>query len=216
MNGMRPEIGKHAIAIGAIGVVLATPSEANAIRWTLGIASELTPLVFEPERETRASFRLGFRPVLEFEPARWISIEAYAPFVVVRKGEGADPGAASSGAESVFGLAIAGRYPWIRSEPPEEVLFYLRGRGGFGTVSGKAGPFAGGAIGSAITWLDTGRGLFFEVTGAWISVADLPVGLTIRDVSRVTIGMTIGLVFRLGGEEWQIDRRVPLEARSPG
>ena len=198
----------------AIAALLAIPGEAHAIRWTLGVASELTPLLFEPEQKTRASFRLGFRPVLEFEPARWLSIEAYAPFVVYRTREG-DGGAASSGAESVFGLAIAGRYPWIRSEAPEEILFYVRARGGFATVSGRAGPFAGGAIGSALTWLDTGRGLFFEITGAWVSVSDVLVGgAGVRDIERVTIGLTVGLVFRLGGEEWQIDRRVPLEARS--
>jgi hypothetical protein len=189
---------------------VAIPSEAHAIRWTLGIASELTPLLFEADRETRPSFRLGFRPVLEFEPVRWFSIEAYAPFVVYRAGE-EDEGAASSGAESVFGLAIAGRYPWIRAEAPEEILFYARARGGFGTVSGKAGPFAGGAIGSSVTWLDTGRGFFLEVTSAWVSVHDVPSGSIVRDLERVTIGLTIGLVFRLGGEEWQIQRRAPLE-----
>src|SRR5688572_14339094 len=195
--------------------ILAIPSEARAIRWTLGIASELTPLVFEQDRETRPTFRLGFRPVLEFEPTRWLSVEAYAPFVVYRAGEDTGGGAASSGAESVFGLAIAGRYPWIRDEPPEEILFYLRARGGFGTISGKAGPFAGGAIGSAITWLDTGRGLFFELNVAWVRVSDVLVGgAGVRDVERLTGGFTIGLVFRLGGEEWQIDRRVPLDARS--
>jgi hypothetical protein len=196
--------------------LLAAPGEAHAIRWTLGVASELTPLLFEPDRQTRASFRLGFRPVLELEPVRWFSIEAYAPFVVYRANEDSGGGAASSGAESVFGLAVAGRYPWIRDEPPEEILFYLRARGGFGTLSGKAGPFAGGALGSSITWLETGRGLFFEINSAWVSIADvLAGGGGVRDVERVTVGVTIGLVFRLGGEEWQIDRRTPLEARSP-
>jgi hypothetical protein len=181
------------------------PSEAFAIRWTLGIATELTPLVVQADRDTKPTFRLGFRPVLEFEPVRWLSLEAYAPFVVYRAGEDTGGGAASSGAESVFGLALAGRYPWIRDEAPEEILWYARVRGGFGTISGEAGPFAGGAIGSALTWLDTGRGFFVEATFAWVDVAD---------VSRFTAGLTIGLVFRLGGEEWQIDRRVPIEARS--
>ena len=196
--------------------LIAIPSEAWAIRWTLGIASELTPLVFDKDRDTGAVFRLGFRPVLEFEPVRWLSLEAYAPFVVYRAGESTGGGAASSGAESVFGLALAGRYPWIRDEPPEEVLFYVRGRGGFATVAGKAGPFAGGAIGSAVTWLDTGRGFFLEIDTAWVHVSDVLVaGEGGRDVERTSVGLTIGLVFRLGGEEWQIDRRVPLEARSP-
>ncbi len=204
-------------ACGMVGLaLLAIPSRADAIRWTLGVASELTPLVFDPARDQRAAFRLGFRPVLEFEPARWLSFEAYAPFVVYRTKEGDDTGAASSGAESVFGVSVAGRYPWIRDTPPEEVLFFLRARGGFATVSGKAGPFYGGALGSAVTWLDTGRGLFFEIDVARVTVAGVPSGSTFERVERLTVGLTIGVVFRLGGEEWQIDRRVPLEARSPG
>ena len=46
---------------------------------------------------------------------------------------------------------------------------------------------------------------------AWVSVHDVPSGSIVRDLERVTIGLTIGLVFRLGGEEWQIQRRAPLE-----
>jgi hypothetical protein len=193
-----------------IAAVLA-PAEAHAIRWTLGVGSELTPIVIDPERPDGSGipFRLGFRPILELEPIRWIAIGAYAPFVVYRAGEGGS-GAASSGAESVFGLSVAVRYPWLRAEPPEEVLFYLEPRGGFATVSGRPGPFAGGAIGAAITWLDTGRGLFFEINASHVAVSDAPVGVELRDVRRTTVSFGLGVVFRLGGEDWQVGGRTPL------
>lgn len=203
---------RRLLFIGGL-LAVAIPRPAEAIRWTLGVASEVTPLVLDrvfPD-QSPARFRLAFRPVLELEPARWLAIGAYAPFVVYRTGEFESEDAAAGGAESVFGLSVAGRLPWIRQAPPEEVLFYARVRGGFATVSGRAGPFLGGSIGAAVTWLDTGRGFFFDINVAHAKVSDVPVVSTITtDVERISFGVTVGLVFRLGGEAWRVSGRTRL------
>ncbi len=185
-------------------LLLGWPTSARAIRWTLGLATELTPVVIDPDRpdDRSAPFRLGLRPVLDFEVNRYLAIGAYAPFVVVRTGEG--EGAASSGAESVFGLALHGRWPILRKEAPEELLLYAKLRGGFATVTGRAGPLVGGALGVSATWLQTGRGLFAELGVSYISVSRVADGALVRPVQRTALSFALGLVFRLGGEGWGI------------
>lgn len=198
------------VLIGAL-LAVAIPRPARAIRWTLGVASEVTPLVFQRSSDlSPAQVRLAFRPVLELEPARWLSIGAYAPFVVYRTATNVQEEAASGGAESVFGLSLAGRLPWLRRTPPEEVLFYARARGGFATVSGRAGLFLGGAVGAAVTWLETGRGFFVDVDVGHAEVSDVPVASNVVEVERTVFGVTVGLVFRLGGEAWDVSGRTAL------
>lgn len=178
------------------------PTEAQAIRWTLGVASELVPVVLDAAREeTGTPFRVGVRPVVEVELAPVFSLGVYAPFVVYRSGEG--DGAASAGGESVFGLSASGRYPILRAEAPEEIFLYATARGGMGTFQARAGPFLGGAIGGSVTWLDTGRGLFAEldVGQLWVGQPDD------STVSRTTFGVTVGLVFRFGGGDWYLSGR---------
>jgi hypothetical protein len=122
----------------------------------------------------------------------------------LRTGEGG--GAASSGAESVFGLSFSLRRAIIFEEAPEELLIYAQVRGGFGTIAGRAGPYYGGAGGASITWLDTGRGLFAELSGGHITVDNASVVGGQREVSRTTFTITAGVVFRLGGEDWWLKR----------
>ncbi len=189
-----------------IALALLIPAEAHAIRWTLGVATELTPVVIDPGRPDGlgAPVRLGVRPVVDLELTRSVAISAYAPFVVLRTGEG--EGAASSGAESVFGLGLALRYPVLFPDAPEELLVYGAFRGGFGTISGRAGPYVSGAVGAALTWLDTGRGVFTELSAGHFSATRAPVEGGTRDVTRTSLTLTIGIVFRLGGETWSTDR----------
>lgn len=199
-------MNRAAFIAASLALGLFAPSEAQAVRWTLGVATELTPVVVEPGRPEGlgAPVRLGVRPVIDFELTRSVAFSAYAPFVVLRTGEG--DGAASSGAESVFGLGLSLRYPVLFAEPPEELLVYGALRGGFGTVSGRAGPYVSGALGAAITWLDTGRGVFGELSAGHVSVADAPVTGGTRDVTRTSLTLTFGVVFRLGGETWSRHR----------
>src|SRR5688500_13536342 len=93
------------LAVLVIGAsVLFVPREASAVRFGLGIATDLTPLVFDPAFDDgNGAFRWGFRPVLEVEANHYLSFGAYAPFTIFR---GEESGAASSGAESVFGGTI--------------------------------------------------------------------------------------------------------------
>lgn len=191
----------------SIAVLLAlAPQSAHAIRFSLGVATDLTPLVVDPARdESGSAFRLGFRPVLEVEANHYLSFGAYAPFTVYRADSDS---VASSGAESVFGVTGSVRYPLFREEAPEELLVYGTLRGGFGTVDGRAGPFYGGALGFAATWLGTGRALFAELNLSKLSVAGLEGQ---NDVDRFAIGISLGLLFRLGGEEWNVGRK-PLPA----
>lgn len=193
-------------------LVLAPAPADAAVRWTLGFATELTPVVIDPGRpaDLGTPVRIGVRPVVELELAHWISFGAYAPFTVIRTGEGG--GAASSGAESVFGLSVSVRRAIIFDEAPEELLVYGSARGGFGTIAGRAGPYLGGAIGASLTWIDTGRGLFSELSGGFVSVANAAVVGGARDVSRTTFTFTAGIVFRLGGEDWWIGRRTRASA----
>lgn len=179
----------------------AWPGRADAVRWTIGVASEVVPVVLDPDRTAEGTpFRLGVRPVVEVEVAPVFSIGVYAPFVVFRSGEG--EGAASAGGESVFGLSLSGRYPILRAQAPEEILLYGTVRGGMGTFQARAGPFLGGSVGGSMTWLDTGRGLFAEldVGQLWVGQPD---DSTVR---RTTLGLTVGLIFRFGGGDWYLGR----------
>ncbi len=197
---------RRAALIVVVAFAILAPREASAIRWTLGVATELTPVVVDPGRPDGlgAPLRLGVRPVIDLEVTRAVAFSAYAPFVVLRSGEGG--GAASSGAESVFALGVNLRYPVLFAEAPEELLVYGALRGGFGTVAGRAGPYVSGALGAALTWLDTGRGLFAEVSAGHIRVADATVAGGTRDVTRTSLTLTFGVVFRLGGESWSTNR----------
>lgn len=185
---------------------LAAPPPAEAVRWTLGVGTELVPVVLDAGRPEGLGtpLRLGVRPVIDLELSHYFAVGAYAPFVVYRRGEASS--AASSGAESVFGLGASFRWPWLSDRPPEEILGYATLRGGFGTVSGRAGPYVGLGLGSAITWLETGRGLFAELTLDRLHVSGVAEGGASRDVERVTVGFTVGLHFRLGGEGWRLGR----------
>lgn len=194
-------LGVRHLLFATLGLLL-WPQEAHAIRWTIGVASELVPVVVDPTREGDGTpFRVGVRPVVEVELVPAFSLGVYAPFVVYRSGEG--DGAASAGGESVFGLSASGRYPILRAEAPEEIFLYATARGGMGTFQARAGPFLGAAVGGSVTWLDTGRGLFAEldVGQLWVGQPDD------STVSRTTFGVTVGLVFRFGGGDWYLSGR---------
>lgn len=168
------------------------------MRFALGVASDFTPIVVDPGRVEgmSAPILIGFRPVLDIELNHYLSFGAYPPFTIYRSA------ANSSGAESVFGLGASFRKPILRDHAPEELLAYATIRGGFGTVDGRAGPFYGGAIGLSATWLDTGRGLFGE-----LSVSRLNVAFDGFDVDRTMVGISFGVLFHLGGEDWRIGRK---------
>lgn len=194
-------MAKRAAPTAAVVLLaLLAPEDARAVRFSLGVATDLTPLALDPAVDgSGATFRFGFRPVLEVEASHYLSFGAYAPFTIYRAQTGG--GAASSGAESVFGVTVSGRYPLHRLEAPEELLLYATLRGGFGTVDGRAGPFYGGALGASATWLGTGRGVFAELQASQLDIGGLS-GLA--PVDRFTIGISLGVVFRLGGEDWNL------------
>ena len=185
------------------------PASAEAVRFSLGLATELVPIVVDGSALTESSTRLGLLPIIEFEPIPYLSIGTYTPFTLVRVG-GSNI-SSSSGAESVFGLQISGRYPIWRDTSPEELLLYGTLRGGFGTVDARAGPFFGLAAGAAVTWLDSGAGLFAELGLGRLVVSELSSSAVEIDagvfVDRWFVGLTLGFVFRLGGERWAIDYR---------
>ena len=195
---------RPALGLGlALGLALLAPREAWAVRFTLGVAANVTPVVIDPQDSDNSGFLLGLRPVLDVEVSRYFAIGAYAPFTLVRAGGNQDD--SKSGAESVFGLSASGRYPIISDRAPEEALVYGTLRGGFGTNEGRAGPFVGVALGGALTWLETGRGLFVEVEAGHLGVpgaAGQPI------FERWSMGVSIGVVFRLGGEAWQLGTRI--------
>jgi hypothetical protein len=174
--------------------------EAQAVRFALGVASDFTPVVIDPGLAEGASqpILIGFRPILDIELNHYLSFGAYPPFTIYRSS------ANSSGAESVFGIGASFRKPFLRDTKPEEVLAYATIRGGFGTVNGRAGPFYGAAIGVSATWLDTGRGLFGELNVSKLHVAGLDSTL---DVDRTMVGISVGILFHLGGEDWRIGRK---------
>ena len=184
--------------VAVTAICVAAPNDAEAVRFSLGLASAVTPLVVEAA-EPDLQLRQGLRPVVDIEPVPWVAISAYAPFVLYRTGE--DLGASSSGAESVFALGLSGRYRVV--EDREEFLYYLTARGGFGTVEGRAGLFYGFAAGFALSWLDTGRGFFVEAEGGHLGIGGGE-GIHQREVDRWMVGLSLGVVFRLGGERWDI------------
>lgn len=172
------------------------------------MATELTPIVIDPARsgDSDAPVLWGFRPVLDLELNHYLSFGAYPPFTIYRGGS-----TGSSGAESVFGLGASFRYPVLMDSAPEELLLYGTLRGGFGTVDGRAGPFYGLALGASVTWLDTGRGLFGELGVSRLNVAGINDAF---DVERTMIGLSVGVLFHLGGEDWRIGRKaLPEEPR---
>jgi hypothetical protein len=168
-------------------------------------------VVVDGSERTDSQTRFGLLPIIDFEPIPYLSIGTYTPFTLVRAG-GSNI-SSSSGAESVFGLQVSGRYPIWRDEAPEELLLYGTLRGGFGTVEARAGPFIGVAAGVAVTWLSSGAGLFAELGLGRLVVSELS-GDSEQDgspggvfVDRWFLGLTLGFVFRLGGERWAVDYR---------
>lgn len=183
-----------------------SPASAEAVRFTLGFAGELVPIVIDGAERFESSTRLGLLPIIDFEPIPYLAIGTYTPFTLVRVGGSSI--SSSSGAESIFGLQVSGRYPIWRDTSPEEVLLYGTLRGGFGTVDARAGPFVGVAAGAAVTWLDSGAGLFAELGLGRLIISELSGGGLNPDgsfVDRWFMGLTLGFVFRLGGERWAID-----------
>lgn len=204
------------VSLVSAGLFWAQP--ADAVRFTLGLAGDLVPIVFDGAEQTESATRFGLLPVIEFEPIPQLSIGTYTPFTLVRAG-GSNI-SSSSGAESVFGLQISARYPIWRDVAPEEILLYGTLRGGFGTVEARAGPFVGLAVGAAITWLPRGAGLFAELGLGRLVVSELsnedeldPSGTGVF-VDRWFLGLTVGFVFRLGGERWAIEY-APSDRRPP-
>lgn len=188
-------IARALVALAAIAVA----RDAHAVRFALGVAGDFTPVVVDPgllENESNPIL-IGFRPILDIELNHYLSFGAFPPFTIYRST------ANSTGAESVFGLGVSFRKPFLRDTAPEEVLAYATFRGGFGTVNGRAGPFYGGALGVSATWLDTGRGIFGE-----LGVSKLHVGFSNEsfDVDRTMFGISFGILFHLGGEDWRIGR----------
>ena len=134
------------------------------------------------------------------EVAPWLAFDAYAPFTLFRTGGG---GPASSGAESIFGVGASGRYRLV-TDARIEHLIYGTVRGGFTTQDGSVGPFVGMALGTAMTWLGTGRGWFAELEANHLQIGAGSEDVTRPALDRWVIGVTLGLVFRLGGETWDL------------
>ena len=174
-------------------------SDAHAIRFTLGLAANIAPVIVDRDVdfELGRGTRLGLLPVLEVEALPWLAFDAYAPFAVYRTDAS---GPASSGGESVFGLGVSFRHRKLDAHKIETLL-YGRLRGGFATQAGRAGPYVSTAAGYGMTWLDTGRGWFTELEAGHVSIA--PRGMIV-EVSRTIVRFSIGLVFRLGGERWDL------------
>lgn len=183
-----------------LAAALGASSEAEAVRFGLGLATTLTPLAIDPGSDDPPSLRIGLRPVLDVEVLPWLAFDAYAPFSLWRSD--AD-GPASSGAESVFGVGVSGRWRQTFGDRRER-LVYGRLRGGFGTVDGRAGPYLGLTAGYADTWLSTGRGWFAELELGRLHVAAREGDVLRPEIDRWTIGASIGFVFRLGGTRWDL------------
>lgn len=175
----------------------AAPHPAHAIRFALGLESSLVPLV--TDGGDLAPLRLQLRPVLDVEVTRYFAFGAYTPFTFYSAGAGSD-----TGADSIFALSLSGRYPIVRAEAPQELLFYATARGGLGTADGRAGTYLGGALGFAATWLDVGRGGFAELSIGRVGIAAGGADRPFPEVERWLIGLSVGFVFRLGGEDWRL------------
>ncbi|MEE2901753.1 MAG: hypothetical protein VYC39_05455 [Myxococcota bacterium] len=173
--------------------------EAEAIRFNLGLAGQITPVVVDDSAEFTfgEGTRLGLLPVLEFEVLPWLAFDTYAPFTLYRTNA---TGPASSGGESVFGLGASLRKREV-DDNKIETLVYGRLRGGFGTQECGAGIYSGVAAGYAQTWLNTGRGWFVELDLSWV---DISPRTDFQGISRITLGASLGISFRLGGERWDL------------
>jgi len=180
-------------------VLFLSTSDAQAIRFSLGLAGQVTPVIFDQNRdfEFGSGTRFGLLPVLEVEALPWLAFDAYAPFAIYRTDA---TGPASSGGESVFALGVSIRDREVDAKKIE-TLMYGRLRGGFATQAGRAGPYLGTAAGYAMTWLSTGRGWFSELEVGRITIASKG---NIPEVDRWTVGISFGIVFRLGGERWDL------------
>jgi hypothetical protein len=187
--------------LGALGLaaLLLPVTDAHALRFTLGLETSLTPLVTDAGE--LAPLRLGLRPVLDVEVSRTFAVGAYTPFTYYSAGA-----SSGTGADSIFGLGVSGRYPILRADAPEEVLLYATARGGLGTVDGRAGAFLGVALGVTATWLDVGRGGFVELSVGRVGIAEGGVDRPFPAVERWLVGLSLGFVFRLGGEDWRLPR----------
>jgi hypothetical protein len=58
-----------------------------------------------------------------------------------------------------------------------------------------------------VTWLDVGRGLFTELGIGHVGIAQGSVDRPFNGVDRWLFTLSVGFVFRLGGEEWRIEDR---------
>lgn len=195
----RGSVARAGGAALGLGVLLAAATPAHALRFTLGLETSLTPLVTDAGE--LAPLRLGLRPVLDVELSRAFAVGAYTPFTYYSAGE-----SSGTGADSIFGLGVSGRYPILRAEAPEEVLLYATARGGLGTVDGRAGAFLGLALGVTATWLDVGRGGFVELSVGRVGIAEGDLDRPFPAVERWLVGLSVGFVFRLGGEDWRLPR----------
>lgn len=174
-----------------------TGREAIAQRFTLGVGAQLIPISLETP-DAGEAVRIGLVPILEVEASRYLAFGAYAPFTVLRAGDAED---ASTGAESLFGLTASARLPHVDAKTGRELLLHLTVRGGFATVDARAGPFLGAGVGAQLTWLDRGLGVLAE-----LGVSRLVVPKGSEDVERFLVGLTLGVLFRMGGERWDVDR----------
>lgn len=179
--------------------IILSAAEAHAIRFSLGLAGQITPVVIDQDVrfEFGSGTRLGLRPVLEVEALPWLAFDTYAPFNLYRTDA---TGPASSGGESIFGLGVSARLRSL-SEDKIEVLKYGRLRGGFATQAGRAGPYLGLALGYARTDIATARSWFAEIEVGHVAIGERG-GLAPLD--RWLMGVSIGVTFRLGGERWAL------------
>lgn len=171
--------------------------EAHALRFTLGIETALTPLVIEAGPSGNDELRWSLRPVLDVETSRYFAFGVYTPFTLLRAG-----GESSTGAESIFGAGVSARYPIFHATPPEEMLLFATLRGGLGTSDGRAGLFVGGALGLALTWIQDGWGLVGELAAGHLGIPEGNIERPFPAIDRWTVSLSVGLVFRLGGETW--------------
>ena len=179
-------------------LLCAAPRPAHAVRFALGLESALTPFI--ADQGEPGPLRLGLRPVLDVELDRMFSFGPYTPFTVFQSGEGT-----GTGADSIFAMGVTGRYPIIRSASPEELLLYVTLRGGLGTADGRAGFYGGAALGASATWLDVGRGVFAELSAGHVGIAEGGPDRPFPSVDRWMVGLSVGFVFRLGGEAWRLE-----------
>ncbi len=187
---------RRGATVAALALALAPALDAHALRFSLGLESGFTPLV--TDGGDLAPLRLQLRPVLDVELARHFAFGAYTPFTVFSAGD------SGTGADSIFAIGVSGRYPIVRAEAPQELLLYVTARGGLGTVDGRAGTFFGGALGFAATWLDVGRGAFAELSVGRVGIGAGDVDRPFPEVERWMFGLSVGFVFRLGGEDWRL------------